>query len=188
MELDNLKTQIQPHFLFNTLNSIYALAVRQDEKTADVVVQLSEFLRYVIKDARDNLVALKKEIDYISNYIDLQKARLRETVVINYTVSGDPMDYKIAPLILFSFIENAFQHGVSPEEESKIDIDLSVVEKEVRLYVYNKKVTISDHATGLGIGMNNARKRLELLYPDQHRLKVTETDKDYAIDLTISIQ
>lgn len=184
-ELENLKSQIQPHFLFNTLNSIYALALRKDEKTADTVVKLSEFLRYVIRDTQNNEVALEKEITYLSNYIDLQKSRLRNTVDIDFGVTGEVSGQKIAPLILFIFIENAFQHGVNPDEESNITIRLKISEETVKLFVSNRNVNKS-LASGSGIGIENARKRLNLLYPDRHELRIIEIEEDYTVELSIN--
>lgn len=186
-ELEHLKAQIQPHFLFNTLNSIYALAIRKDDKTADTVVQLSEFLRYVIRDTRHNLVDLGKEIAYIRNYIDLQRSRLRDSVAVSFELEGIVQGQQIGPLILFSFIENAFKHGVNPEEDSVIDIRVNVEEKHVRLWVYNKKVLVMGQEADAGIGVKNARKRLKLLYPDRHILTITDRPEDYTVDLTISI-
>ncbi|MCB0629916.1 MAG: histidine kinase [Saprospiraceae bacterium] len=186
-ELAHLKAQIHPHFLFNTLNSIYALAIRKNDKTADAVVQLSEFLRYVIRDAQHHEVPLEKELAYIRNYIDLQESRLRDSVAISLQVQGEANEHQIVPLILFSFIENAFKHGVNPEEESVIDIRIDITETQVRLLVYNKKVHVDDPNSEAGIGMKNARKRLKLLYPEQHTLSISDTATDYTVELTISM-
>ena len=185
-ELAHLKAQIQPHFLFNTLNSIYALAIRQDEKTADTVVQLSEFLRYVIRDARGNRIAVDKELAYLRNYVDLQKSRLRDSVEVDFEVSGNTAGQEIVPLILFSFVENAFKHGVSPDEDSRILIRIEALGNGIRLYVFNKKVTVVSKEANSGIGVENARKRLKLLYPNLHTLQVTETSEDYTVELFIS--
>lgn len=187
-ELAHLKAQIQPHFLFNTLNSIYALAIRQDEKTADTVVQLAEFLRYVIRDAQGNRIALEKELAYLRNYVDLQQSRLRDSVIVYFEVAGSPVGMEIVPLILFSFVENAFKHGVSPDEESLIRIRIDILLNGVKLHVFNKKVTVVSPEANSGIGVENARKRLSLLYPQAHELKVTDTPTDYTVDLFISTE
>ncbi len=184
-ELAHLKAQIQPHFLFNTLNSIYSLAIRQDERTADTVVELSDFLRYVIQDANQHWVVLEKEVDYIRNYINLQISRLRNSVAIHFEVKGNLNQQKIAPLILFSFIENAFQHGVSPDEESEIRIRITTQEDQVELFVYNKKVKVTTQEVSTGIGIENTRKRLMLLYPEKHTLQITDTNQDYSVQLDI---
>lgn len=186
-ELHQLKSQIHPHFLFNTLNSIYALAVRKNDKTAEVVVQLSEFLRYVIRDADHEAVPLEKELDYIQNYLDLQRSRLRDSVDVQYQLSGNPEGLSIAPLILFSFVENAFKHGVNPDEESKIDLSVFIDDKHILLKTYNHKVNRTDAHSNGGIGVTNARKRLTLLYPDRHQLSIVDGEKDYAVDLRIQL-
>ena len=112
-ELSYLKAQINPHFLFNTLNSIYSLAIEKSDYTATAVVKLSSMMRYVITDASHKFVPLEKEINYISNYIELQKLRIDSSIKLMYTVTGDISDKKIAPLVLISFIENAFKYGVN---------------------------------------------------------------------------
>ncbi|WP_461084773.1 sensor histidine kinase [Spirosoma flavus] len=186
-ELRQLKAQIQPHFLFNTLNSIYALAIRQDERTADTIVKLSEFMRYIIRDAHRDKVALSKEINYIGNYIDLQKARLRDAVQVNYQLEGDERHLEIAPLLLFSFIENAFKYGVSPDEESQIDIQIHIEENRLSLYVANKKVEIIQFENSTGIGLQNSKERLRLLYPDAHQLTIDNNPTDFHVSLTLTL-
>ena len=184
-ELHQLKAQIQPHFLFNTLNSIYALAIRQDERTADTIVKLAEFMRYIIRDAHRDKVALAKEINYIANYIDLQKARLHDAVQINYQLDGNGKSLEIAPLLLFSFIENAFKYGVSPDEESRIDIHIRIQATSLSLDVVNKKVHISPLETSTGVGLQNARERLRLLYTDAHQLTIDSSPTDFHVHLSL---
>lgn len=186
-ELNQLKSQIHPHFLFNTLNSIYALAVRKNDQTAEVVVQLSEFLRYVIRDAENEAVPLEKELDYIQNYLDLQKSRLRDSVNLHYELAGNPEGLTIVPLILFSFVENAFKHGVNPDEPSKIELSVLIEENRIQLKTYNFKVNRTDAHSSGGIGVANARKRLSLLYPDRHQLSIVEGESDYEVDLRIQL-
>lgn len=182
-ELRQLRAQIQPHFLFNTLNSIYALAIRQDDKTPDTIVKLSEFMRYTIRDAHRDKVPLANEIDYIRNYIDLQKARLRDAVTVDYQLSGAVERVQIAPLLLFSFIENAFKYGVNPEEDSLIRIHIDIHPSNLRLEVVNNKVQISQLEESTGIGIQNARQRLHLLYPNVHDLRIIETRTHFHVTL-----
>ncbi len=185
-EVSFLKAQINPHFLFNTLNSIYALAIEKDDKTADAVVQLSELMRYIIRDANDDMVALQKEINYINNYIALQKTRLGGTVIINYHVQGNTSGKQIAPLILISFIENAFKHGVNPDKNSIIEISIILLENNLRLYVFNKKTnTRNEHQ---GIGLKNSKERLNLLYPSNHELVINNEPENYTVHLLITFQ
>ncbi|WP_421825889.1 sensor histidine kinase [Larkinella sp.] len=187
-ELSYLKAQINPHFLFNTLNSIYSLAIEKSDKTADAVVKLSSLMRYVIRDAGSHAVPLAKEVAYISDYIALQQLRLDDTVQIEYAVSGFFNGKQIAPLILISFIENAFKYGVNPEEKSIIHITISLNENTLRLYVFNKKVRLyhNDETSG-GIGIDNTKARLKLVYPNQHVLTINDDPTGFAVDLTLNL-
>ncbi len=184
-ELLFLKAQINPHFLFNTLNSIYSLAIQKDDKTPDAIVQLSELMRVVLKDAKEDLVFLDKEIDYISNYVALQQTRLGNTVKVNYIKEGAFSNKKIAPLMLISFVENAFKHGVNPDENSQITIEIKLVGDTLRLYVKNKKVTSVNQEAG--IGLQNTKERLQLLYPSKHTLKVYEEEESYIVELLMNL-
>ncbi len=184
-ELSNLKAQIHPHFLFNTLNSIYALAIRKDDKTPETIIKLSEFMRYLLKDANQHQVALEKEVTYIENYIDLQKSRLRNSVAIDYWRTGNFNDKQIAPLLLFNYIENAFKHGVNPEENSKISIKISLVDQHLSLEVKNNIVTQKNTENSLNIGMPNTQERLDLLYPKKYSLAIQKTAETYTVLLDI---
>lgn len=184
-ELSLLKAQINPHFLFNTLNSIYALAIRKDDRTADSVVQLSELMRYIMSNANSNMIGLEKEIHYIENYIALQKSRLGDTVKIEYVSQGAPYGKQITPLILISFIENAFKHGVNPDENSEIHISIDIVGSHLTLFVANKKVH-SVHNEG-GIGMANTTERLQMLYSGRHTLDIRQDDENYSVTLTLDL-
>lgn len=184
-ELAFLKAQINPHFLFNTLNSIYALALKKDNKTADAVVQLSELMRYIMTNSNDEVIDLSKEINYINNFISLQKTRLGNTVRIDYDVSGNTFGKAITPLILISFIENAFKYGVNPDQRSEIGIKITIGDELLNLYVCNKK-TFSI-ASDSGIGLHNTIERLKLLYPNKHDLKIEDSKGEYIVNLSIKI-
>jgi len=186
-ELAILKAQINPHFLFNTLNSIYALAVRKDDKAADAIIHLSELMRYVIKDAKGNKIPLAKELDYIRNYIELQKNRLGNTAIIHFCMPDETGTAEIVPLILISFIENAFKYGVNPDRTSVINISIRKENNLLELTVQNNKVAISRDVFSSGIGIDNTQERLHLLYPGKHLLKITEDDKSYGIHLSIEL-
>ena len=186
-ELLQLKAQIQPHFLFNTLNSIYALSIRNDERTPETIVKLSEFMRYIIRDAHRDKVPLVTEINYIANYIDLQKARLRDAVEVDYQLEGDGSRLQIAPLLLFSFIENAFKYGVNPEEDSLIAIHLAIHDNELRLYVANNKVEVNLFEKSTGVGLQNTRERLRLLYPTAHQLTIDDTLTHFRVTLQLTL-
>lgn len=182
-ELSWLKAQINPHFLFNTLNSIYSLALAKDDRTAESVIQLSELMRYIMHNANEDSIRLDKEINYINNYIALQRSRLGDTVRIDYEVEGNPIGKTIAPLILISFIENAFKHGVNPDENSEIHIRIGIRDFELKMTAGNRKVHSVQSESG--IGMRNTLDRLELLYPERHRVSILENDHSYTIELTL---
>jgi Histidine kinase len=184
-ELSFLKAQINPHFLFNTLNSIYALAIKKDDKTADAVVQLSELMRYIITNANDDVIGLDKEINYINNFVELQKTRLGNTVAIEYAVEGNVYGKCITPLILISFIENAFKHGVNPNQNSEIVIKISIVNEYLTLFVSNYKV--ENLQSDSGIGLQNTIERLGLLYPNNHVLTIEDNPENYIVNLTIKV-
>ncbi|WP_290844379.1 sensor histidine kinase [Flavobacterium sp.] len=184
-ELSLLKAQINPHFLFNTLNSIYALAIRKDEKTADSVVQLSELMRYIMNNANTHQIELDKEIVYINNYIALQKSRLGDTAKIEYMCVGTLFGKKITPLILISFIENAFKHGVNPDEISEIQISIEIVGDHLTLFVANRKV--HSVSTEGGIGMANTIERLEMLYAGRHNLQIKDDEENYSVKLNMDL-
>ena len=187
-ELSYLKAQINPHFLFNTLNSIYSLAILKNEKTADAVVKLSDMMRYVLNDSNANFVVLEKELNYITNYIDLQRMRLTSNVILTYVCEGSVIDKKIAPLVLIPFIENAFKHGVNSEENSDIDIHISISETELKLQVKNNCVSTNNNTLNKsGLGIENTRQRLNLLYPQNYTLNIIEKDSMFTVILVLNI-
>lgn len=187
-ELSYLKAQINPHFLFNTLNSIYSLAILKNEQTADAVVKLSDMMRYVLNDSNVNFVDLEKELNYISNYIELQRMRLTSNVKLTYVCEGSVFDKKIAPLVLIPFIENAFKHGVNSEENSEIDIHITISETDLRLQVKNNCVTANNNTLNKsGLGIENTKQRLNLLYPQNYILNITEKDTIFIVVLTLNI-
>lgn len=187
-ELSYFKAQINPHFLFNTLNTIYSLAIQKADNTPEAVVKLSGMMRYVISDASNDFVALEKEINYISDYIELQKIRFGETVSIDFKADDITSGPQIAPLILIPFIENSFKFGVNPEQESFIGIYIKLSAKELHMNVFNKKVgNFSGNGPVSGLGISNARHRLELLYPDKYRLLIDDKEKEYTVDLYITL-
>lgn len=187
-ELSFLKAQINPHFLFNTLNGIYTLAVKKSENTAPAIMRLSSIMRYVINEAHFNYVDIEKELKYITDYIDLQKMRLSNSIKVDFLVDAEHKNYKIAPLILIPFIENAFKHGISTEDNCTIKIHITVKNAYLDLLVENKKYnTILRDEEKSGIGMDNTKKRLMLLYADKHTLHTNDTKENYIVHLTIQL-
>ncbi|MEI8085764.1 MAG: histidine kinase [Paludibacter sp.] len=186
-ELSFLKSQVNPHFLFNTLNGIYALSLEESKKTPDAIVKLSELMRYVISEINKDVVPLKNEIYYLQNYIDLQKLRLEDTVDVKFEISNFKDELQIAPLLLIPFVENAFKYGVNPESNSYIEIKLLLVENEMEFSVTNKKVALPNLFIQNGTGLANVKRRLVLMYPAAYKLQIDETEQDYGIKLNLKL-
>ena len=188
-ELKNLKNQLNPHFLLNTLNNIYALITFNKEKAQESVLELSKLLRHVLYDNQQSLVPLEKELDFISNYISLMRIRLPESVRISVRLSTDSRQLEIAPLIFISLIENAFKHGISPEEESFIGIAVSGHDDgNITCEIINSNFPKNrTDKSGSGIGLEQVQLRLELSYPNRYEWHhgVSENGKTYTSLLTI---
>jgi sensor histidine kinase YesM len=186
-ELSSLRLQVNPHFLFNTLNSIYSLALEKSDKTPEAIVKLSELMRYVTTEVTEDFVPLEKELNYISNYIELQRIRLGDTVQIDYVVSGNWAEEYIAPLLLIPFVENAFKYGVNPETSSRIGIDLSITDHQLSLTVTNNKIQNNEQKIKSGTGLTNAQKRLKLVYPGMHKLVLQDSNQNFNVKLTLQL-
>jgi hypothetical protein len=183
-----LKAQINPHFLFNTLNSIYSLALTRSDRVAEAIVKLSGIMRYTISESNMPHVWLTCEVNYIRNYIELQKLRLTDEIKMSFEVDGDTDGLEIAPFLLIPFVENAFKYGVNAEHECDIRIRISISKDILNLYVSNKKVFIrADRDSGTGIGIETTKKRLDLLYPGKYSLKVTD-EADFIVELEIGLK
>ena len=190
-ELKNLRNQLNPHFLLNTLNNIYALTAFDTEKAQQAIQELSKLLRYVLYDNQENFVPLTKEVEFIRNYIELMRIRVSSQVKISthFQIRPDSQS-PVAPLLFISLIENAFKHGVSPTSPSFIDITL--VEKEDKIHCIIRNSNYPKNATdksGSGIGLEQVRKRLELLYAGHYewQQQVSPDQKEYSSILTIDI-
>jgi two-component system LytT family sensor kinase len=183
-ELAFLKSQINPHFLFNSLNSIYSLAYQRSETTPEAILKLSEIMRYMLYESNDNKVDLARELQYLHNYIDLQKIRFANKAYIDFKVEGNTDSQKIAPLLLIAFIENAFKHGVANNVLTPIRLLIDVDEAHLHFYMQNKKHNNNRDASG-GIGLNNVRRRLDLLYPGKYNLDVSDEANTYTVELSL---
>jgi LytS/YehU family sensor histidine kinase len=188
-ELSLLKAQINPHFLFNTLNSIYSTAIDEKAvKTQKAILNLSGMMRYITTETDTEYISLEKELHYINSYIDLQKLKLADTIELDYILQGTMERKKIAPLILITFIENAFKHGVSSNNKSPINIHLRFTEKYLTLNVQNKKSEkFQEYITKTRIGLDNTISRLKLLYPHNHQLEITDDTENYQVKLTMEL-
>jgi two-component system, LytTR family, sensor kinase len=188
-ELSLLKSQINPHFFFNTLNNIYSLAIVKSEETASSILKLSSIMRYVLTETDQKLVPLSNEIEFLQNYINLQSVRLTDKVKLTVDIDGEIDGKQIAPLLFIPFVENAFKYGVSTVEPSEIVIRLSATNKTVHLFVQNHIVKASKQsAVNTGIGIANVKRRVELLYPGKHRLSITEQGNRYTVNLEIELE
>lgn len=188
-ELNYLRAQIQPHFFFNTLNNIYALAIKKSEDTAPMVLQLSEMMRYILYKSGDSKVSLKQEADFLSHYIELEKIRHHRNVSIVYDVQGDPNTVNIEPLLLLPFVENAFKHGARESlDQAEVSIVILVQDQELNLQVKNTKPANTTDVQERGIGLVNVKKRLELLYAGKHQLDITETAQQYEVNLNLELE
>ncbi len=185
-EVNFLKSQINPHFLFNTLNGIYSQAHAKSEYTEHSILKLSDLLRYVLYESGEDKVDLSKDIQYLSNYIDLQKLRISQKVKIEYEVNGNTAGQQIAPLLLITFVENAFKHGISYARPSVIKIQLQIFEKTLTLLVSNP-VTETNSFAGGGLGLKNVIRRLDLLYPGKYWLDIVHNDHLHSVNLKINL-
>ncbi|WP_160144017.1 sensor histidine kinase [Chryseolinea soli] len=185
-ELKFLKTQIHPHFLFNTLNNLYALTLKKSDKAPDTVLKLSELINYMLYECTSEHVLLTKELKFIHNYIHIEKMRHGDKLDIDVRVNGEVNDRKIAPLILLPFVENSFKHGANEELQHawvKISVDIQPTVTVIK--VENNKAALNGVARKPGIGIQNVRRRLDLLYPGLHELKIINGEETFLVILTI---
>ncbi|MFA6895060.1 MAG: sensor histidine kinase [Bacteroidales bacterium] len=188
-ELKNLKNQLNPHFLFNTLNNIYSLMATDSAKAQNAILGLSKILRYVLYDDNQNWVSLEKELSFTKNYIELMSLRLTDNVALKADIQNECEGYMIAPLMFISLVENAFKHGVSQEKPSFIDINIFLENNFVKCIVKNSYFpkTEQDYS-GSGIGVENLQRRLSLIYPEKHTFsKMLINDSEYIAELSITL-
>lgn len=192
-ELKFLKAQIHPHFLFNTLNNLYSLTLKHSPDAPEVVLRLSGLMNYMLYDASSKMVSLPKEIESIHDYIALERIRYGKSLDLFFEVSGETEAARVAPMLLLPFVENSFKHGVSDEVEDKwIAVNLSVREGILHFKVENSRTRKSGDARPMeytgGIGLKNVMRRLELIYPERHELKIFEEEASYLITLKINLE
>lgn len=188
-ELNNLKHQLNPHFLFNTLNNIYSLISINQENAQNAVHQLSNLIRYVLYESDHSKVLLSKDLNFTTNYIELMSLRLPSHVKLNTDITNAVEGITIAPLLFISLVENAFKHGVSPLLPSYISIHIRMVAaNELECRVENSNFPKpEDDKSGSGIGLNNLRRRLELIYPSAFELRVEENEESYISTLNLKL-
>lgn len=189
-ELEVLKGQVNPHFLFNSLNTLYSLVLKKSDSAPDYILKLSGLLRYLLYETAAHLVDLEKELTCISDYIELQRLRAGELARIRYRSTGEAADKKIAPLLFLPLVENSFKHGIRGETGSSfVDIEIVISESEITFNIRNN--TGKADSTGInkpsGIGLENLRKRLDLLYPDRYHLEKTAGRDVFHVKLTVPL-
>ncbi len=186
-ELQYLKNQINPHFFFNTLNNLYGLSLAKSDKTSEVVMKLSELMSYMLYDTQQSSVPLAKELNYIRNYIELEEVRFDGRFNCNVSIEGDIVKVSIPPMLLLPFVENAFKHGVNTSSAGAwINVKVRVDQKELNFVVENSVGEKKARTKG-GLGIENVKRRLELLYPKLHDLNYGETDEGYKITLLLKL-
>ena len=185
-ELALLRSQVNPHFLFNILNNIHSFSARDPEKTSFAIIKLADIMRYMLYDASAEFVPAEKEISYIRSYLDLQKLRYRDPGFVDFSVEPVTSGATIAPLLFIPFIENAFKHG-SKSASDKIVIEIKITGSNVRFYCRNAKreLTETERTMDKGIGIGNIRRRLDLLYPGKHTLEITDGEGHFTVSLII---
>ncbi|WP_306012308.1 MULTISPECIES: sensor histidine kinase [unclassified Allomuricauda] len=188
MELNYLREQVNPHFLFNSLNSIYALAKSRSLEAPDLVMQLSELMRYQLESAKKDKVSLREELEFIENYLLLEEKRLSERCNIELYISEIERELYIAPMLLIPFVENAVKHGAqATNENSKIEVRADVNGNRFDFSVSNTKPKTIKEDNRKGIGLDNVKKRLKLLYANVHVLEILEKEEHYMIHLSIQL-
>jgi len=185
-ELNYLKKQIHPHFLFNTLNTIYGFALKQSKDTPDIILKLSNLLDYILYQVNKPQVSLKEEILHIKEYIDLEKIRFQDTLVVSFKSEDIPDYVQIAPMLLMPFVENAFKHGSLIDGYLKVNIKVHLVEDQLQFEINNTYLNDGVKSNKEGIGLENIKKRLNLLYKNNHELQINNSDNMYIVNLNIS--
>ncbi len=186
-ELHFLKNQLSPHFLFNSLNSIYSLTSKKSNEAPEAVITLSELMRYMLYQADSDFVMLKDELEYVQNYLKLQRLRIANNQNVTLNVRGDVAQQKIRPLLLISFIENAFKYGTDYKGNTLVKIEITVNQNNLHFNCVNLIGNKKNDPANSGIGLQNTKERLQLLYPDQHSLEIQEADNRFMVILDLKL-
>lgn len=190
-EINALKAQINPHFLFNTLNNLYGTAIVEDSpKTAEGIQQLAGIMRHAVESSKNERVEVGKEVRFLQDYIEIQQLRIpkRDNIRISTEISWDEKPAQIAPLILMTFAENAFKYGISITHQSFLEMLLKVENQQLTFVCRNSIVPRTQIEKGTGTGVENTQKRLQLLYPNKHTLNINQTDEVYEVFMTINLK
>ncbi|MDH3323067.1 MAG: histidine kinase [Flavobacteriaceae bacterium] len=185
-ELQYLKKQIHPHFLFNTLNTIYGFALKQSKNTPDIILKLSNLLDYILYQVDKPRVNLKEEVDHIKEYIELEKIRFQDTLKVTFISKDISEKVQIAPMLLIPFVENAFKHGGLINGFLNVDIHIEYTENQLKFKIKNTVLTENSKQEKDGIGLENIKKRLNLLYKENHQIEIKNSKDWFKVNLTIS--
>ena len=187
-ELNFLKTQIQPHFFFNTLNNLYALSIKKSDNAPEMILKLSEIMQYVLYDSKDSSIKLSKEINYIHNYLELEKLRYGHAIQSHLNIKGNIDNIDVPPLLFLPFIENCFKHGGKNNPSIYVDISFEKKNDHLLFKVENNFNSDNDIRTKHGIGVENVKRRLKLLFNNKFKLKTNIFDNKYVVKLTLPVQ
>lgn len=189
-ELKLLRAQIHPHFLFNTLNNLYGLTLEKSDLAPDLVLRLSDLLDYMLYRCNQPKVGLKNELEHLHNYIQIEQLRYGPKLKHDFQQTGNPEPLEIAPMLLLPFVENAFKHGTSKQvDDPFVKIDVQIQDKKLKFRIENSKTNQAANEENYtqGIGLKNVRKRLELLYPENHRLQISSGETTFTVEFEISL-
>ncbi|MBB2148309.1 sensor histidine kinase [Pedobacter gandavensis] len=185
-ELAFLRSQVNPHFLFNTINDIYTLTYQKSEQAPEALLKLSVMLRYMLREGNEELMPLNREVEYLENVIALQRIAAKGEAYVNFVQEGYIGEQPVASLLFIAFVENAFKHGVLDDPEHPVSITLKADNNSVEMTVRNKKSNGLEDETG-GIGLTNVRRRLDLIYPGKHELRIEDRDNFFTVVLSLKL-
>jgi two-component system, LytTR family, sensor kinase len=187
-ELLYLKQQVNPHFLFNTLNNIYSLSIKNPTITPEAILKVSSILRYTLYKSDNSLALLKDELDIINTYIDFQKLRFKNNLPIEWHIEGPPDNKKVEPFILLPLVENAFKYGMFNQNDSLINIQVTINRDELKFLISNKKTKLAEpNFEHPGIGIKNIKRRLDLVYPEQYKFEISDEEEMFSVLLEIPL-
>lgn len=189
VQLNALKNQFNPHFLFNTMNTLYGISLQYPERTSEMIMEVSQLMRYQVEQGNKEFVSLENEIAFISSYIQLEKERVGYRCRIDFDYECDQEGrYEIVPMVLITFIENAFKHGAATIEKCFVTIDIKVRKGKLYMEVANSVPQHKKEVVSTKIGLKNTRERLEIVYPKKHQLEITQNEHDYMVNLEIELK
>ncbi len=187
-EINYLRAQVNPHFLFNVLNSLYSLTIKKSDLAPDVVLKLSEMMEYMLYESEETFVPLEKELTYLKNYLELEKIRQGNDADIVLNIQGDAGGKQIAPFMLLPLVENAFKHGVSKlVDKAWLHIHITIKNNDLSFTIENSRLSFHKKDKHSGIGLSNLKQRLELLYADKHILEIKETEDTFKLSLSVNL-